>query len=271
MTVQFESGYTLPSGDQPLTHARIAHSLNWLSGGTATANSTATGYYADAPTNTLTYERWKPATNPSAANIIWTYDHGSSEEVDYCAIAAHTLGTNGCSIAVQYWNGSTWVAITSATAVTSDEPLMVIFEPRTGTQFRFILTTGSAPEVGVVKFGSSMQMERPIYGGHAPIPMARQTILRSNYSETGEYLGRVKQRTYLATEYSWQNLTADWVRVNWPSFQLATEAEPFWIAWRPETFGDVGFCQLDQVPVPQNMGIRDLMSVSMSARARGYN
>jgi len=114
-------------------------------------------------------------------------------------------------------------------------------------------------------------MERPIYGGHAPIKFARQTILRSNYSETGEYLGRTKQRTYLSTSFAWNNLTAAWIRSNWEDLQKGIEAEPFWIAWRPTTFGDVGFCQVDEVPIPQNIGVRDLMSVSMNVRARGYD
>jgi hypothetical protein len=233
MTVKFSTGYTLPSGDYPLTHARIAHSLNWLSGGTATASATGAGYYADAP---------------------------------------HNLGTAASDLYIQYWNGSAWVALVEYfNPVLTDEPIMAFFEPVTAQRWRIVTENGSAaPEIGVIKFGTAMQMERPLYGGHAPIPMARQTILRSNYSETGEYLGRVKQRNYLTTEYAWQHLSSTWVRTNWPSFQLATEAEPFWIAWRPATFGDVGFCQLDEVPIPSNMGIRDLMEVGMAVRARGY-
>jgi len=433
MTVILESGYSLPSGDQPLTHARIAHSLNWLSGGTASASSTATGFFAGAPNNSLTYERWKP----SSVTATWEYDHGSSAECDYCCVAAHTFGTNNNTILVEYdgasrtnlltyseqldqwsttssitltqdatiapdgnttaeilaknagtfvymarkgitvagqeytasiylkqgtaavtairlykdvtegeplntlsidWsdpdatgtdvgNGwyrfsitatavdtginvliypagssvgtgtvfawgaqleegtkatpyikttastasSTWYALTEYTTLTSDEPIMFIFEPETRQRWRISITGGTAPEVGVIKFGTAMQMERPIYGGVAPIPMARQTILRSNYSETGEYLGRVQQRSYLSASYSWQHLTSDWVRANWPDFQRAAEAEPFWLAWRPGTFGDVGYCQVDEVPIPSNMGIRDLLSVSMSVRARGYD
>lgn len=266
MTVIFESGYSLPSGDQPLTHARIAHTLNWLSGGTVSASSTATDYFADAPTNTLTYERWKP----SSLAATWEYDHGSAAQCDYCCIAAHTMGTNGNTLEVQYHNGSSWVDLIAATSLSSDAPIMVIFEPETRQRWRIRISNGTAPEIGVVKFGSAMQLERPIYGGHSPAPMARQTILRSNYSETGEYLGRAKQRTYLTTQYDWQHLTSSWVRFNWPSFQLAIEAEPFWLAWRPQTFGDVVFAQVDQVPVPQNMGIRDLLSVTLDVRARGY-
>jgi len=272
MTVIYESGYTLPSGDYPLTHARIAHANNWLSGGTATASSTASGYFADAPTNTLTYERWKP----TSATATWEYDHGSAAECDYCCIAAHTMGTNGNSLTVQYYDGAAWQDLCASTAITTDEPIMVIFEPETRQRWRISISSGTAPEIGVIKFGSAMQMERPLYGGHAPIPMARQTILRSNYSETGEYLGRVKQRSYLTTEYSWEYLTSSWVRSNWPSFQLATEAEPFWIAWRPSNTGntdnqnDVAYAQLDEVPIPAYTGVKNYMEVSMSVRARGY-
>lgn len=266
MTVILESGYSLPSGDKPLTYARIAHSLNWLSGGAATASSTATGFFANAPLNTLTYERWKP----SSVTATWEYDHGSSNECDYCCIAAHSMGSNGNSIQVQYWTGSAWADLCPVTAVSNDEPIMVIFEPETRQKWRISITGGTTPEVGVVKFGLAMQMQRPIYGGIAPIPMARQTILRSNYSETGEYLGRAKQSTYLAASYAWQHLTSDWVRANWPNFQQASEAEPFWLSWRPATFGDVAYCQTNATPVPSNMGIRDLLSVSMDVRARGY-
>ena len=273
MTVIFQSGYTLPSGDYPLTHARIAHSLNWLSGGTASVSTTATGFYADAPLNTLTYERWKP----TSVFATWEYDHGSAVECDYCCIAAHTISTNSCDLSVQYWTGSAWSNLIPANStISSDEPIMAIFEPVTAQRWRIAVTNGTPPEIGVVKFGSAMQMERPLYGGHAPIPMARQTILRSNYSETGEYLGRVKQRNYLTTEYAWQHLSSTWVRNNWPSFQLATEAEPFWLAWRPSNTGntdnqnDVAFAQLDEVPIPSYTGVKNYMEVSMSVRARGY-
>lgn len=294
MTVIFSTGYTLPSGDQPLTHARIAHSGNWLSGGTITAdtgaalllesgdglllesgdavllesaNNAATGFFVDGPANTLTYEKWKPGALPAT----WEYDHGGTAQCDYCVIAAHTMGTSGNTLQVQYWNGSSWTGLIAASAITTDEPIFVIFPPQTRQRWRIQVSNGSPPEIGVIKFGKAMQMERALYGGHTPIPFARQTILRSNYSETGESLGRTRQRTFLATVFAWQNLTAAWVRANWLPFQKAAEAEPFVIAWRPATFGDVALCQLDASPAPQNTGTRDLMAVEMQVRARGYD
>jgi len=433
VTVILEGGYTLPNGDQPLTHARIAHDNNWLNGGTVTASSTATGFFANGPTTGLTYEKW----SPSSLTATWEYDHGSSVECDYCVIGAHTMGTNGNTIIVEYegvsrtnllsyseqfdqwtdtgpeitvtpntttapdgnttadtiskssgtfeavrksgittlgntytasvylkmgtaaetrltlrdpgsatnienliidWtnpdlnavsvgNGwyrasltcsalggstelliypsgtttatgsvyawgaqleegtsatpyirttaaaasSTWYDLTGYTTLTTDEPLMAIFEPKTRQSWRLRITAGSAPEIGVIKFGKALQMERPLYGGHTPVPFGRQTTMRSNQSETGEFLGRTRQRLYLTTSYDWQNLTAAWVRTNWPPFQKAIEESPFFIAWRPGDVGDVVLAQTNAQPIPTNMGVRDLMSVGLQLTARGYD
>lgn len=266
MTVIFESGYSLPSGDQPLKHARIAHSRNWLEGGTATASSTATDFFADAPLNTLTYEFWKPTAVPAT----WEYDHGSAIECDYCAIAAHTLGSVQATVKAQYYNGSAWVDLCAGTAVNSDSPIFIIFEPVTAQRWR-IYIENAVGQVACIKFGSALQMTQPIYGGHAPLDYGRNTVLRSNYSETGENLGRTKQRSYLSTSYTWTHIKADWVRSNWGNFQKAVEAEPFWIAWRPITFGEVGFCQTDETPGASNMGVKDYMQLELSVRARGYD
>ena len=313
MTVIYPASYTKPAADEPLTHSRIAHSENWLSGGTVSVSTTATGYYADAPTNTLTYELWKPSALPA----VWSYQHTTSAEVDYMCIAAHTLGSTGCNISVDYSadSGANWTEIISSISIPNDEPIFAIFEPVTGDYFRLNITGSTAPTLGVVKFGKALQMQRPIFGGHAPIRTARQTILRSNYSETGEYLGRSKQRTYHQTKFDWQNLSAVWIGTHWPTLQRAVEAEPFWLAWRPERvqlttsqnpddwvvyggvwsdagvwydsatwqdsatpvdgygvrYHDVSFGMTDAVPIPSNQGVRDLMSVSLSVRARGYD
>lgn len=414
MGVIFETSYSLPSGDQPLTHARIAHSGNWLINGTAVPSSTAAGYFADGPLNSLTYEKWTPYANYFAeptdfeaadwvkngatvsgslmaedtsgvlhriydsmtllsgaqvayfdvkaagrtefqilafdgtttfsgffdltdgtvgtvsnatgamrhlgggryrcslnftataaagtiqlrlssgsetttytgdgasgvyvyaawntqTNMTWEYDHGFAAECDYCCIAAHNMGTNGNTLQVQWYDGATWQNLIASTAVADDMPIMVIFAPITKQRWRIRVTGGIPPEIGVIKFGLAMQMERPFYGGHTPLDLGRQTVLRSNYSETGEYLGRTKIRTSLATSFSWANLTAAWVRTNWRPFQKAIEDEPFFIAWRPGDFSEVGLCQVDASPAPTNQGVRDLMSVEMQVRGYGYD
>lgn len=267
MGVILESGYTVPGGDEPLTHARIAHANNWITGGTVTASSTATDFFADGPDNSLTYEKWQPSSLPAT----WENNFGTSRVFDYCLIAAHNMGTNGNTLQVQDYNSATWTDLIPATAITDDMPILCIFSEQTDTRARIRITNGTAPTIGVVKFGTALQMQRAIYGGHSPIDLARQTIVRSTYSDTGEFLGKSKQRTYSQTEFAWQHLTASWVRTNWRPFQKALETEPFGIAWRPATFSEVAYCQTDSIPVPSNMGIIDMMSVSLQARALGYD
>lgn len=268
MTVILENGYSIGGGDEPLTHARIAHSENWKSGGTVTASTTDADYFEDAPNNTLTYERWKP----TAAPATWEYEHGSSRNIDYCAIAAHDLGSTGSTIKAQYYNGSSWVNLCDATLIEDDSPIFIIFSTVNAQRYRVRIDSySSAPEIGVIKFGVALQMQRPLFGGHKPIDWARSTVLRTNFSETGEFLGRSKQRTFKETVYEWSHLTTAWITSNWGEMQKAVENEPFWIAWRPSDYAGVAFGVTDQSPEPSNMGINDLMQVSLSVRARGYD
>ena len=267
MTVILESGYSLPSGDEPMTHARIAHSGNWFAGGTVTASTTDSDYFEDAPDNSLTYEKWKP----TAIGATWETDLGAAQEVDYCCIAAHDMGTKGVSLVVQYHNGSTWVDVSPVTAIADDSPVMAIFEPVTAQRWRISLSVGTAPKIGVIRFGKALQMQRAIYGGHSPLDLGRQTVLRSNISATGQFLGQSKIRNHLSASFAWQHLTADWVRTNWMPFQRAMEEEPFFIAWRPDDFGEVGYCQSNTPAVPQNTGQADLMSVTLQVKALAYD
>ena len=254
--------------DLPSTHARIAHSGNWFSGGTISATSTATGYFAAAPDNTLTYEKWKPNTT----NASWAIDFGGSVACDYCCIGAHTLGTNGCTLEVQYFQADgTWADLVPNTDITDDSDIFVIFPLQAYGDWRIRITNGTAPEIGVIKFGRALQMERPLFGGHAPITLARQTVMKMNESESGEYLGRSKFRTYLETSFAWKNLSDSWIRTNWPLLQRSIETEPFFIAWRPSTYSEAAFGRAMGTPIPSNSGQRNLMDVELSMRARGYD
>lgn len=272
MTIIFESGYDTENGENgqyPMFNTYFLHSRNWREGGTITASSTDSDYFEDGPDNSLTYERWKPS---AAGAQTWEHDFGATYYTSGCAIGAHTLGTSGCTIKAQYHNGSTWVDLCDATPITTDEPIMIFWTAVTQQRFRINITAAtSAPEIGVIKFGFMNSFPRPIFGGIAPPVLGRKPKIRGNYSYTGEYLGRTRVRSILSTSLEWRHLPEDWVHSTFYNFQRAMEAEPFFIAWRPGTYSDVSFAQVDEIPHPQNMGISDLMSVSMSFRARAWN
>ena len=268
MTVLFEAGYILPGVDLPLKHARIAHSGNWHSGGTITSSSEATGFTDDAADNSLTYERWKPSALPAT----WDNDVGSAKLTNYCCIAAHTMGTNGNTLQVQYNDGGYVDVINEP--ITDDSPIFAIFEPETRQEWRLRISGGTAPEIGVVKFGLALQFERPFYAGFKPSRMARRTTTTGNMSEGGEFLGRSKIRSSVATDYSWRNLTYAWVRANLdgPTGLIQSiETEPFFFAWRSSSEEDVDFSWTTRpVSPPTLSGTRKLVDFSFQAEGYGY-
>lgn len=261
MTVQIQSGY-LPA--QPLCNARIAHSRNWVTG-TPSVTGTAVGYFSDAPNDTLTYERWKPDALPA----VWQLNDVSGD-VNYCAIAAHTCGSDGVIVSVEYWDGTSWMPIDSV-APTDDSPIMFLFQTVSSDMLRVLFTGSVAPEVGVLKFGIVLELPDQIFSGHVPVSLGRRTVLRSNYSDTGEFLGRTRQRSFQETAFSWDKLPRAWIDAWWPDLQRAIESEPFWIAWRPSSFQDVAFAQVDEVPIPSFTGMRDFMAAEFSVRALGVD
>lgn len=268
--IYFQTSYSKPGADQPLTHARIAHAGNWLTGGTidATAVSDATIYSAEAANNTFPYERYKPFANSPA---VWEYNHGSEATCDYCVIAGHTMGTTGNEFRVQYFDDPSWVDLIPYTTPTDDQPIYVIFAPTTATRWRITLRNGTLPEIASIKFGTSLQLPRPIYSGHIPLNFARRTELKTPLSETGVGLGRETRRLFYETEFPWDNIPYSWLDTNFEALQKAIEAEFFWIAWRPEDYPKaVGFGDTMNIPTAQPNGRRDLFTMSLSFRGFGY-
>lgn len=267
MAVIFQTGYTLPALDEPLTHARIAHSGNWHSGATVTASTTDTAYFSDAPDNLFTYEKWKPATTTGT----WEAAFGSAKTCDYAVIGAHTLGTSASTIKIQSWNGATWDDETPATAIATDEPIFCIFAPRSATKWRLNITAGTGiPQVAVIKFGNALQMERPLYGEYTPIRTARRTDLRSNDSETGEFLGRTIQRVSLEFQIGWSKITRTWFDTNWRPAISAFESSAFFLAPMPSVYGEVALCRTaGAIEIPRQ-NANGFLSVSLSIVARAY-
>ena len=246
----------------PLTHARIGYRR--ISGSVGASSETA-GSPASAANNPLTYTFWQPAS----VTATWEIDAGSPQSVDYLGIAAHTIADNNNSVAAQYWNGSTWVTLLD-TNPGDNRPIMLLFEGVTAQRFRVLITGGTPPRIGVIWFGLSLAMERPIYGGHSPINLARQTVTKNNVSERGQWLGRSIVRSGSAASFQWQNLTADWYRANFDPLVKHLRTEPAFIAWRPLSFpSETAYIWTNEDIAPSNTGTRNLMSVSLNAEGLG--
>lgn len=250
---------------QPLTHARIGYKTI-LTSSNITPSSQATNFPALAVVNPATYEKWQPVALPATLVV----DAGTAVDVDYVGVAAHTLATNACSVTVAYsFDNANWTNIGS-TAPGDNQSIMMLFAKTSARYWRLTIAGASVPVIGVVYIGKALEMQRPIYGGHSPITLSPVTTVRPNVSEKGEWLGSSVEREGIKTSFQWQHLTAEWYRKNFAPFVKShPKAVPFFIAWRPSKYPqEVGYCWATNDIQPQNMGIRDYMSVSMSVE--GY-
>lgn len=249
----------------PLTHARIGYD-NFVPSSVVTATTEAVGFPADAVQRQTTWERWKPTALPATLSI----DSGTapSGTGSYIGIAAHTLGSSSATIAFEYSvNGTDWTTVETL-APANNSAIMIIFAEVQAQYWRIVVSGSTVPNIGSVYIGVTLDMERPIYGGHSPISLSRQTVVRPTESEKGQWLGRSVIRYGLQTSYAWKNLTAAWYRANFDLFVREARFHPFFIAWRPADFPlEVAYGWTSQDIQPINSGTRDLMSVSISVSA----
>jgi hypothetical protein len=147
---------------------------------------------------------------------------------------------------------------------------MFLFEQVFASKFRVQLYGATAPQIGVIFIGKTLDMQRAIYGGHSPITLSRDTINRPSMSERGQWLGTSIIRTGFSTSFAWEHLTADWYREFFDPFVEHARSKPYFIAWRPSTFpAEVGYVHSSGDIKPANMGIRDFMSVTVNTEGLG--
>jgi hypothetical protein len=244
----------------PLNHARIGIE-SILTNSNVTASSESSGFPASALSNPLTYDQWRPSSVPASVSV----DNGSTVDVDYIGIAAHNLSSVGAVIDVEYsTDGVSWILLQELSPG-DNGPIMLLFETITARYFRFTVEASDVFYIGAVYIGQALVMQRSIYGGHAPITLSRSTEFSPNRSEGGQWLGRSIVRKGTETSYDWSNLTALWYRQHFDPFVKLARTRPFFIAWYPSKFPqEVGFVWVNSDIKPQNMGVRDFMSVSMN-------
>lgn len=241
----------------PLTHSRIGID-NIVRTATVTASSAVAGFPAIAAKNPLTYEFWEPASLPAT----WNVDALAARDVNYCGIASHTLGTTGSTVILEYsMNNSTWVEVDRHSPI-DNSPIMFLFSAITARYWR-LNVDGTSPKIGVVYLGMTLEMQRACYAGISPIEMNRQTVIRPNVSEGGQWLGRSIIRGGSQMSVAFSHLTYDWYKANFDPFVELARSYPFFFAWRPEGYPEtIGYVWTGADIAPSTMGVRDFLSVS---------
>lgn len=127
-----------------------------------------------------------------------------------------------------------------------------------------IVSTGGA-KLAVVKAGRALEMERAIYAGRSPDDLARRTVAIGNKSDSGQFLGRYTIRRGLNLQYTWSNLSDDFIRDEFEAFIDHAEDKSFFVAWRPisEPKGAVYAWTKGPIQVTNN-GKADLKEATMN-------
>lgn len=259
----------------PLTHARIGwHTYTIDLGPSAVTVSSETDEGpGDAPLRPDTYEFWQAGALPAT----WQVDFGAARDFDYIGIAGHTLGTNGNSVVAEYsTDASTWIEFAAGTAPGTDAPIMFLGDSVFARYVRLTVdgvdSPGDPAQIAVVYIGEVLAMERMIYGGHTPMPLGRDTVLKRALSRGGRFLGQNFRRKGVMGDAAFRHLTPAWYRANFDPFAKHARRYPFFFAWRPAGYPqEIAYAWATDDIKPTTMGVKDLMQVSFQMRGVGYD
>lgn len=250
-------------------HARICYQT-YTRGVIPTASSTASGFFASAMSNALTYEFWSPSASPATL----TYDLGSSKSMDYFALGAHTFGSTGATVTIEVSLDDVSYSEITTTSPADDQAILVLLDEQISTRYvrLSVSYTGAAPKIAVMYCGLALKIQRGIYGGHSPVTLSRDTDLYPQASVSGQWIGRSIVSQGFKSSASWKNLTAAWYRANFDPFVVSARRYPFFFAWRPYDLPlEVALCWTTGDITPSNMGIRDLMEVGINFQGYGVD
>lgn len=242
--------------NEPLNHARILYApmAGSISGGGTNASYAANNY---------TSQRW--ALSPGVNN--WNLTAAADAELDCVFIAAHNLSGKTVTIQTSATVGGAYT--TRATVTPADNTTIAVLFNNAGLAYtirelRVSVSDGTDVAIGIIKAGKALQMPIPIYGGHRPLNLNRVTEAQQQFSETGQWLGRIVKRQAVTTTYAWDYLKASWYDANFEPFAKTLPLEPFCIAGNPSKIGaDVGFVWTDRDVEVSNMGVRSYRAVSI--------
>lgn len=251
-----ESGFT--GITYPLKNPRIC---GFPLTGTVTASTETAGFGALLAANQMTYQFWRPTAVPAT----WEIAFASAQVVSYFGIAAHNLGTKGCTVNFQTWNGTAWV--THGThAPTDDSPILFLCARKTVTKARIQITGGTVPDVAVIQFGDATEFpQKAAYVGRQDYEQLIQSEYRTVMSDGGHVLGRYYDRKSLGVTLTVETLTEAWKAATLDPLIVHLKTYAVFVADRPGVFSkSVAFGQTVKDIIPDRDAPNDQVAVSVS-------
>lgn len=265
MALVISSDLVLGSTDLaiPLTYPRFFYE-SFFRTGTVTASGEESEEFAveNAILDPATWNFWRPDLMPATLTV----ELASAAPANYALLVAHTLGTDGVTVTVEYLDedGSpeTWTELGEALPG-DDRVFAILFEETTARQFRLTFSGATIPSIGVAMLGKALAMPVGTTLDHGPITLAGKTVIQPNVSEGGQFLGRSIRREGSATEIAFRALTAAFVRNEFAGLIEHARTKPFGWAWAPEDYpAEVAYCWTSDDIKPVHAGLQTYLDVA---------
>jgi hypothetical protein len=234
MTVIIKSGAT----DLNVINVLYA---NVFSQSTVTYSSAAAGYPGANAQDEQTWNSWKPTAVPAYATV----DLGAAVMCNCLGIAAHDLGTEDASVALQHSaNGSSWTTIVAAYSPTDNEDIQVYFANTSARYWRVVIGDAVA-SIGVIKLGAALKFPCAPLEGHRPLHHSRKVTMLSNQSAGGNFLGNRPVKLGAETGVNIGMVDRDWAETDLADFETHfNNGGAFFYCGSPsDTPKDMGYCR----------------------------
>ena len=164
---------------------------NLIGQGTLAASSSAAGFPVSGLLNGVTTDPWRPDAMPATL----TLDLGEDKPASALCFAAHDMGTQGVTVALERWNGSAWVAVMSVTP-DDDSPIMMSFPIQDASEWRVTFSGDNTFRLSVASLGRGLIVPGRVVPPHVPLHRASEVdLVGDSESGTGEFLQADFMRT----------------------------------------------------------------------------
>lgn len=201
-------------------------------GATVSASNEATGFEKENGYDWIGATFWKPGV---VGTQYLRAQFAGNTPVKYFAIAAHNLGSEGCTVTFRYSaNGSTWSNFATAITPSDDTPIMVYDPTGQNTLYYEIQITNCTVDalIGIAAFGAGLALPGPIPpGSWAPPPHAGRYKVQTNVADSGAFLGRSIRRKGITGRIQQDLVSVAWIEANWPALIDHLARKPAFFCW----------------------------------------
>lgn len=227
------------SGATDLTKPLILHRNVFEYGVVTFSNETSEGSGLNCLEDT-TYDYWDTVGSTETATV----DLGAATSCDCVGIDAHTIGTDGATVAVEYSaNNIDWTEIWTHTP-TDNSCILGIWPATSARYWRVVVSDGPAL-IGVIKLGSRVIIPTGVMTGFIGIPHSRKVDLLSNNSITGQFIGTKVIKHGAMTTIDFGLIDREWAEDNLQSFEDDyNNGRAFFFAASPQSaIKDIAYCK----------------------------